>query len=170
MITITQTINFFFGGGVVPAGTGILLNDEMDDFVPNPKSVNAPEPGKRPLSSITPVIVLKDGKPLMTLGTPGATRIITTIANIILNVVDFGMDLQSAIVAPRFHNPNSPATDVEARISKDVLANLEARGHKFNMKKDSDPHFGGAQGIMFKEDGMLHGAADNRRLGKAVGY
>ena len=170
MITITQTINFFFGSGVVPEGTGILLNDEMDDFVPDPKSVNAPEPGKRPLSSMTPTIVLKDGKPFMTVGSPGATRIITAIANIIMNVVDYGMDLQSAIVAPRFHNPNRSTTDVEGRIPQDVLKNLEARGHKFTVKKEVDPYFGGAQGIMFKADGTMHGAADNRRLGMAVGY
>lgn len=171
MITVTQTINDFFGSGVVPEGTGILMNDEMDDFVTNnPSSVNAPMPGKRPLSSITPTIVLKDGKPFMTLGTPGGPRIITTVAQIIMNVIDFKMDLQSAIVDARMHTPNASVAQVELPLDEATVNELKARGHNLNIRPERSPFFGGAQGIMILPDGSLHGAADNRRLGQAFGY
>lgn len=171
MITVTQTINDFLGACVVPDGTGILMNDEMDDFVANnPDSVNAPAPGKRPLSSITPTIVLKDGKPFMTLGTPGGPRIITTVAQIIINVVDFKMDLQSAILDPRMHTANMPAAQIEQPIDEATVNELMAWGHKLNLRPERNAYFGGAQGIMILPDGSLHGAADNRRLGQAFGY
>lgn len=171
MITVTQTINDFLGACVVPDGTGILMNDEMDDFVTNnPNSVNAPAPGKRPLSSITPTIVLKDGKPFMTLGTPGGPRIITTVAQIIMNVVDFKMDLQSAITDPRMHNPNAAAAQIEQPIDEATVNELMGWGHKISLRPERSAYFGGAQGIMILPDGSLHGAADNRRLGQAFGY
>ena len=179
MITVTQTINDFFGSGVIVEGTGIIMNDEMDDFVTNnPTHSNAPAPGKRPLSSITPMIVLKDGKPFLTMGTPGGPRIITAVANIIMNVVDFKMDLQTAILNARLHNPNAAESQLERPVAEykfaeymDVLVReLEARGHKLNLRPQLSLYFGGAQGIMILPDGRLHGAADNRRLGQAFGY
>lgn len=171
MITITQTINYFFGSGVIPDGTGIWMNDEMDDFtVNNPKSVNAPEPGKRPLSSMSPTLVLKDGKPFMTLGTPGAARIITTVSQIIMNVIDFKMDLQTAIVDSRMYNANAPVSQLEQPVDEVTLRELKARGHQINLQPERSPFFGGAQGIMILPDGTIHGAADNRRLGQALGY
>ena len=170
IVTITQTLNYFLGAGVVPEGTGILLNDEMDDFDRQPTSVNAPAPGKRPSSSIAPIIVLRDGKPFMTAGTPGATRIITAMANIVLGVVDFKQELQAAILAPRFHNGNTTETAIEARFPQEVLQTLESRGYKFSVKKEMDLYFGGAQGVMFRSDGKLVGMGDPRRDGVAVGY
>lgn len=171
MITVTQTINDFLGACVVPDGTGILMNDEMDDFVTNnPDSVNAPAPGKRPLSSITPTIVLQDGKPFMTLGTPGGPRIITTVAQIIINVVDFKMDLQTAISDPRIHTANMPTAQIEQPIDEATVNELLGWGHKLNLRPERNAYFGGAQGIMILPDGRLHGAADNRRLGQAFGY
>ncbi len=179
MITVTQTINDFFGAGVIVEGTGILMNDEMDDFVANnPEHNNAPAPGKRPLSSITPMIVLKDGKPFMTLGTPGGPRIITTIAGIVMNVIDFKMDLQKAILDARSHNPNSAVSQLEKPVIEDqfkeymdvVVRELEMKGHKLNLRPERSAYFGGAQGVMILPDGTLHGAADNRRLGQAFGY
>ncbi len=171
MITVTQTINYFLGAGVVPDGTGILMNDEMDDFVANnPESVNAPAPGKRPLSSITPTIVLKDGKPFMTLGSPGGPRIISTVAQVVMNVVDFKMDLQTAINDPRLHTANAPVAQLEQAIDKATLNELTAWGHKLNLRPELSLYFGGAQGIMILPDGRLHGAADPRRLGQAFGY
>ncbi len=179
MVTVTQTINDFFGSGVIVDGTGIIMNDEMDDFVVNnPEHNNAPAPGKRPLSSITPVIVLKDGKPFLTMGTPGGPRIITTMAGIIMNVIDFKMDLQTAILNARSYNPNAAVTQLETPVLeykfKDymdvVVRELEVRGHKLNLRKELDLYFGGAQGIMILPNGSLHGAADNRRLGQAFGY
>ena len=179
MITVTQTINDFFGAGVIVEGTGILMNDEMDDFVTNnPDHNNAPAPGKRPLSSITPVIVLKDGQPVLTMGTPGGPRIITTMAGIIMNVIDFKMDLQSAILDPRSFNPNAAVAQLEkpvieykfADFADVVVRELEARGHKVNVRNPLDLYFGGAQGIMILPNGKLHGGADPRRDGVAVGY
>ena len=171
MITVTQTINYFFGSGVVVDGTGIIMNDEMDDFVTNnPKHANAPAPGKRPLSSITPTIVLKDDKPFMTLGTPGGPRIITTVAQIIMNVVDYDMDLQTAITDARMFCPNAPVAQMEKPVTESVIKGLEARGHTLNLRPQLSLFFGGAQGIMILPDGTLHGAGDSRRLGKAFGY
>jgi gamma-glutamyltranspeptidase/glutathione hydrolase len=170
LVSITQTINHFMGAGVVPEGTGILLNDEMDDFEFKPGSLNTPAPGKRPLSSIAPVILLKDGKPFLTAGSPGATRIITAMANIVVSVVDFKQELRPAILAPRFHNGNTTETAVEARFAPDVLKALEARGHHFSVKRDLDLYFGGAQGVMYRSDGKLLGMGDPRRDGVAQGY
>lgn len=170
LVTITQTINHFLGSGVVPAGTGILLNDEMDDFDLNPTSVNAPMAGKRPLSSIAPVVMLKDGKPLLTAGSPGANRIITAMANIVIQVVDFQQELGPAILAPRFHNSNLSQTEFESRFPAESIKALEALGHKIGVKGEFDLYFGGAQGVMLLPDGKLAGAADPRRDGVAVGY
>ncbi len=170
IVTMTQTLNHFMGAGVVPAATGILLNDEMDDFDLEPASVNAPAAGKRPLSSMAPLIVLRDGKPFLTAGSPGATRIITALANIVVGVVDFKLDLPGAILAPRFHNGNTTETAVEARFPREVLSELESRGYKCTMKKEFDLYFGGAQGIMFRSDGKLAGMGDPRRDGLALGY
>jgi gamma-glutamyltranspeptidase/glutathione hydrolase len=170
IVTITQTLNHFLGAGVVPEGTGILLNDEMDDFDLQPASVNAPAPGKRPLSSIAPILVLKDGKPFFTAGSPGATRIITAMANIVISVVDFKQDLPAAILAPRFHNGNTTETAIEACFPPDVLKTLESRGHRIALKKELDLYFGGAQGVMFRPDGKLVGMGDPRRDGVALAY
>jgi len=119
---------------------------------------------------MAPVIVLRDGKPFMTAGSPGATRIITALANIVIGVVDFKLSLQEAILAPRFHNGNLTETAVEARFPKEVLSALESRGYKLGVKKELDLYFGGAQGIMFRPDGKLVGMGDPRRDGVALGY
>src|SRR5206468_7659912 len=112
-VSVTYTLNESFGARVVAEGTGVLLNDEMDDFTvklgePNlyglvQGELNAIAPGKRPLSSMSPTIVMRDGKPLLVLGTPGGSWIITTVVHTILNVVDYGMTIQEAVDAPRFH-------------------------------------------------------------------
>lgn len=170
MITVTQTINLFWGSGVVPEGTGILMNDEMFDFNARPGEANSPVAGKRPLSSMAPTMILKDGKPFATLGTPGGTRIISALANILVNIIDFDMGIQQAIEAPRFHNPNSTVTAVEGGIAPEALAILKTQGHKFSNRKNLDLYFGGAQGVMLGADGKLYGGADPRRDGVALGY
>lgn len=143
LVAVTYTLNDWFGAKVTAAGTGILLNNEMDDFtsapgVPNMYGLvqgeaNAIAPGKRPLSSMTPTIVLRDGKPFMVVGTPGGSRIITAVLHTIINVVDFGMNIQEAVDAPRFHQQWQPeATAVEARaLSPDSRRILESWGHVF---------------------------------------
>jgi gamma-glutamyltranspeptidase / glutathione hydrolase len=170
IVALTQTINFFFGSGVLVPGTGIMLNDEMDDFNPQPGTSNSVEPKKRPLSSMTPTIMLKNGKPFLSVGSPGATRIISALTQIIVNVVDFRMNIQDAIDAPRIHCMTGDIF-MESRIPKEVQDALIAKGHKLNVRGAVDLYFGGAQGVMIDPaSGMLYGAGDPRRDGAAVGY
>lgn len=170
MVALTQTINFFFGSGVLVPGTGIMLNDEMDDFTPKPGQSNSIEPRKRPLSSMSPMLVLKDGKPVLSIGSPGATRIISALPQILMNIVDYGMNLQEAIDAPRIHCMTGDIF-MEARIPKEVQLSLVNMGHKLSLKKDVDLYFGGAQAVMLNLlTGKLYGAGDPRRDGVAIGY
>lgn len=169
MVAVTKTINYFFGSGVTVPGRGFILNNEMDDFNAEPGTSNSVEPGKRPLSSMTPTFVLKDGNPFMTLGSPGATRIITSVAQIISNVIDHEMDIQEAINAPRMFDMRGTLS-VESRMDENVLKELEEMGHVIDVKGDVDLYFGGAQCIMMEDSGTLHGGGDPRRDGQAVGY
>ena len=140
-VSNTYTLNFSYGLGLVADGTGVLLNNELDDFTAKPGTANAyglvgfnanlPGPGKRPLSSMTPTIVLKDGKPFLVTGSPGGSRIITAVLQVITNVIDFHMPIDKAVGAPRLHNQWQPdETYAEPGFAPDVLAALERRGHK----------------------------------------
>ena len=175
---VTTTLNDSFGSRVTATGLGFLLNDEMDDFaakqgVPNTYGLiqgpaNAIGPAKRPLSAMTPTIVLKDGKLFMVLGSPGGPTIITTVANILLGVIDYGLDVQAAVNAPRFHNQWLPDTIIlEDRISPDTIHLLENKGQKVQIR-----HFwGDAECIeVDPRTGERLGASDGRNNGKAVGY
>jgi gamma-glutamyltranspeptidase/glutathione hydrolase len=177
-VAVTTTLNDSFGSRVTATGLGFLLNDEMDDFaskqgVPNAYGLiqgpaNAIGPGKRPLSAMTPTIVLKDGKLFLVLGSPGGPTIITTVANVLMGVVDYGLDIQSAVNAPRFHNQWLPDSIlVEDRISTDTIHLLENKGQKITTR-----HFwGDAECIeVDAKTGELRGASDGRNNGKAVGY
>lgn len=172
-VSLSQTINYFFGSGVIVPDVGIIMNNEMDDFSTNPESPNAPEPGKTPLSSMSPTIIEKDGKPFMILGTPGGTRIFTAMTQIVSNVIDFGMGMDEAIEAPRMHCYSSGgearAIYVESRIPVITIETLKILGNEVELKGAHDLYFGGAQGIMLK-DGVLFGGGDSRRDGIAVGY
>jgi len=170
LVALTQTINYFFGSGVLVPGTGILLNNEMDDFVPKPGALNSIEPRKRPLSSMSPTLVLKDGKPLLSIGSPGSTRIISALAQIFVNIIDHRMNIQEAIEAARIHCMTGEIF-MESRIPKDVQQALIDKGHKVTVRKDFDLYFGGAQGVMIDpKTGSLYGGADPRRDGFAIGY
>ena len=170
LVALTQTINYFFGSGVLVPGTGILLNNEMDDFVPKPGALNSIEPRKRPLSSMSPTLVLKDGKPLLSIGSPGATRIISALAQILVNIIDHRMNIQEAIEAARIHCMTGEIF-MESRIPKDVQQALINKGHKVTVRQDFDLYFGGAQGVMIDpKTGALYGGADPRRDGFAIGY
>ncbi len=171
VVSNTYTLNFSYGSGIVAAGTGILLNNEMDDFsakpgVPNAYGLiggeaNAIEPGKRPLSSMSPAIVFKDGKPRFATGTPGGSRIITTTLQIIMNVVDHGMNIAAATAAPRIHHQWLPdELRVEVGISPDTLDLLSVRGHRVKVGNA----MGSTQTVMRIDTGFL-GAADPRRAG-----
>jgi len=177
-VAVTTTLNDSFGSRVTAEGLGFLLNDEMDDFatkqgVPNSYGLiqgqaNAVGPNKRPLSAMTPTIVLKDGKLFLVLGSPGGPRIITTVANILMGVVDFGLDIQEAVNAPRFHHQWLPdQIDVEDRLSPDTMNLLRSKGHRLNVV-----HFwSDGECIMIDpKTGERLGASDGRNNGKAVGY
>ncbi len=177
-VAVTTTLNDWFGSRVTVEGLGFLLNDEMDDFsakpgVPNTYGLlqgaaNAIAPGKRPLSSMTPTILLKDGKPYLVLGSPGGPRIITTVANIIMGVVDFRMNIQEAVNAPRFHHQWMPdKITVEKGFPSETLAELRKRGHEV----DEAGHWSDGECIAIDpRTGDRLGASDFRNNGKAVGY
>src|ERR1039458_3782024 len=182
-VSVTTTLNDSFGSRVTADGLGFLLNDEMDDSaakqgVPNACGLiqgpaTAIGPGKRPLSAMTPTIVLrkdglKDGKLFLVLGSPGGPTIITTVANILMGVVDFGLDIQEAVNAPRFHNQWLPDQIlVEDRLSPDTMNLLRSKGHKL----DAEHFWGDGECVMVDpKTGERLGASDGRNNGKAVGY
>ncbi len=177
VVSNTYTINFSYGSGIVAKGTGILLNNEMDDFsakpgVPNAYGLiggaaNAIEPGKRPLSSMTPTLVFKDGKPWLVTGSPGGSRIITTVLQIILNTVDHGMNVAAATAAPRMHHQWLPdELRIEPGFSRDSLRLLVEKGHRVVVKNA----MGSTQSLLRIEDGWT-GASDPRRPGAlTLGY
>ncbi|HOI35032.1 Gamma-glutamyltranspeptidase [Mesotoga infera] len=172
MVAITKSINYFFGSGVVVPGTGIIMNNHMDDFVPTPGSANSVEPGKRPLSSMSPTLVLDpQGRPYMTIGSPGATRIITTVAQVISNIIDHGMTIQQAILAPRVFRTASGPMSIEGRISINAYNKLLEMGHQLTVRGDYDAYFGGVHGVLYNYDiGILFGGADPRRDGQAFAF
>jgi gamma-glutamyltranspeptidase/glutathione hydrolase len=178
-VAVTYTLNGGYGNGITVPGLGFLLNNEMDDFASKPGSpnmfglvqgeANAIQPGKRPLSSMTPTIVLKDGKLFMTVGAPGGSRISTAVLQVILNVVDFGMNVQDAIDFPRFHHQWQPdKLSLERGISPDTVALLETRGYDV----DYAPGVVLAQvAAIVSDGGWLQGGSDGRSAaGKASGY
>ncbi|HEV2399997.1 MAG TPA: gamma-glutamyltransferase [Candidatus Sulfotelmatobacter sp.] len=186
-VAVTTTINDWFGSRVTADGLGFLLNDEMDDFsakpgVPNSDGLiqgeaNAIGPGKRPLSSMTPTIVVHDGKAVLVLGSPGSSKIITTVANILMGVVDYKLNLQEAVNAPRFHNQWLPdVVNVEKTFFPDTMNILRGMGYKVQIgigEVDGEsPYWSDAECIAVDEKtGERLGATDGRNSnGKAVGY
>ncbi len=177
-VSITTTLNGSYGSQVVVAGAGFLLNNEMDDFSVKPGApnlyglvggaANAIEPGKRMLSSMTPTILEKDGKLFMVVGTPGGSTIITSVFQTILNVVDFGMGMQEAVNAPRFHHqwlPDEVALEKEA-IAQPIRHSLSTTGYKL-VDRNS---IGRVDAILVLPDGSLSGGADPRGDDTAMGY
>ncbi len=173
----TYSLNFNYGLGLVAEGTGILLNNTLDDFAAKPgapnafglvgSAANAPGANKRPLSSMTPTIVLKDGKPVIVTGAPGGSRIITAVLQVILNVIDFNKSITEAVAAPRVHHQWLPDQVLAERtLPPETLRALEARGHTVRI----GPSTGAAHSIAAISTGF-EGAADGRsRGGLAVGY
>jgi gamma-glutamyltranspeptidase/glutathione hydrolase len=185
-VAVTTTINDWFGSRVTADGLGFLLNDEMDDFsskpgVPNSdgllqSELNAIGPGKRPLSSMTPTIVAHDGKTILVLGSPGSSKIITTVANVLMGVVDYGMNIQESVNAPRFHHQWMPdVVNVEQWFSSDTLNLLQHMGYKVEVGLHYDevalPYWSDAECIAIdSKTGDRLGASDGRGNGKAIGY
>ena len=176
-VSNTYTLNFSYGSGLVAKGTGILLNNEMDDFSAKPGTpngyglvggdANAVEGNKRPLSSMSPTIVMKDGKPFLVTGSPGGSRIITTTLQIIMNVIDHGLNIAEASNAARVHHQWLPdELRVETSLNRDTISLLEAKGHKVKVQSA----MGSTQSIMVTDQGIF-GATDPRHSGsEAVGY
>ena len=170
VVALTQSINSFFGSGVVVPGTGVLLNNHLADFDGAGGGTNAIGPGRRPASSIAPTVVLRDGTPVLVIGTPGATRIVSALAQIIVNIVDFGLGLDEAIEAPRIHCLTETLA-LEGRFPADVVEALKSWGHPVKLYPDWDNFFGGAQAILIdSRKNTLYGSADSRRDGFAAGY
>ena len=187
-VAVTYTLNNWFGARVTAAGTGVLLNNEMDDFTSKPDvpnafglvqgAANAIAPGKRPLSSMCPTIVTRDGKPLLVLGTPGGSRIITAVLQVIVHVVDYGMNVQEAVDAPRFHQQWLPdVTNVEDfALSPDTRALLVGMGHHLDAPQPAN-HVAAIIVVAPSVDGKpvganrYYGAIDPRiNTGQALGY
>jgi gamma-glutamyltranspeptidase / glutathione hydrolase len=178
VVSLTFTVNYRFGAGVVVPGTGILLNDEMDDFAISPGvpnvfglvggDANAIAPGKTPLSSMTPTIVTENGKFRLAAGAPGGSTIITTVLQIILNTLEYKMDVGAALGAGRIHHqwlPDKLNVDPWG-FDPATLAQLQQRGHKIEQRE----YWGNANAIQLLPDGRLEGAADPRGEGTAAGY
>jgi gamma-glutamyltranspeptidase/glutathione hydrolase len=170
-VSNTYTLNFSYGLGLVAEGTGVLLNNELDDFTAAPGASNAyglvgfeanlPGPGKRPLSSMSPTIVLKDGRPVLVTGTPGGSRIISTVLQVIVNVLDYDMDVATAVAAPRLHHQWLPdEVRIERGFADDTIAALKAKGHHLIEPMGQTS----ANSIAVTPDGLL-GAPDPRTRG-----
>lgn len=178
IVTITQTLNNFFGSGISPEGTGIFLNDEIRDFSFVEGSINAPAPYKQPASYMMPTVILKDGAPYATLGSPGGSRIPSAVLQVVLNMIEFDMDIQTAINSPRVYCFTT-SDEAEGAAKKILLENslaslapqLNAMGYDATVYSLSpiDSYFGGVQGIKVEKKGY-HGGADPRRDGKALGF
>ncbi len=176
-VSNTYTLNFSYGIGLVAEGTGVLLNNELDDFTAAPGAANAyglvgfeanlPGPGKRPLSSMTPTIVLKDGKPVLVTGSPGGSRIISTVLQVILNTLDFDMNIAAAVAAPRLHHQWLPdQVRMERGFPDDIVTALKAKGHVIGETLGQTS----ANSIAVAATGLL-GAPDPRTRGsEAAGY
>lgn len=178
LVAVTTTLNDLFGSGVVVDGAGFFLNNEMDDFsiktgYPNifgltGSEANSIAPGKRMLSSMTPTIILKNEKPFLIVGTPGGGRIITTVLQVIVNIIDFNFTLENAIDYPRFHHQWLPD---EIQVEKDLLNKktkneLQNMGYIINIIRD----FCSVDAIIFNPDGSMQGHSDRRGYGSALGF
>jgi gamma-glutamyltranspeptidase/glutathione hydrolase len=186
-VSNTYTLNDSYGSKVVMRGTGVLMNDEMDDFAAKPGTPNlfgliqgernAVAPRKRPLSAMTPTFVMRqDGTLWFAVGSPGGPTIINTVLQVITNVIDFDMNIQQAIDAPRFHHQWMPDLVFweEYGVNPEVRAALEKMGHQFRAipgnRKDEPGNLGDAQGIVIDATGMRMGASDPRLAGAPAGW
>jgi gamma-glutamyltranspeptidase/glutathione hydrolase len=182
-VSTTTTINSSFGSGIVVEGAGFLLNNEMDDFSGKPgvmnqfgllgTEANSIQPEKRMLSSMTPTIILKDAKPMIVIGSPGGSQIITTVLQVVLNCIDFNMNIREAIEAPRIHHQWMPDSIFceQNSLSPEVKQELIQMGYRFWDNWTALPLIGIAEGIMIDNPNkIIYGASDPRGGGLAVGY
>ncbi len=163
----TSTVEHPFGSGIMVSDYGFILNNELTDFDANPGGTNEPGPGKRPVSCKCPTILFKDGKPVMTLGSPGGPTIIASVFQTIVHYLDFGVSIKDAIDEPRIFVTTGPLVEWEGEMDQNAKGELEAMGFDFG---DEPSSIGNVQAIVIDgENGLLHGAADFSREGKAAG-
>lgn len=165
VVAYTITIESTGGSGMVVPGRGFLLNNELTDFNAGPGTANSVQPGKRPRSSMAPTIVLRDGKPVYALGSPGGSTIITTVLQTLINLIDFDMTPEEALAAPRMSQQTGANTSAEGGFSEEVMAELAAMGHTFNQSSE----IGAATLISFNDDGTMTAVAEPVRRGSGVG-
>ncbi|HEY3383487.1 MAG TPA: gamma-glutamyltransferase, partial [Vicinamibacterales bacterium] len=176
MVSLTQTLGAWFGSGIVAEGTGVLFSNQMRHLHMEPDSPSRMEPGKRPRSNQSPIIALKDGKPFMAIGTPGSDGIWQRMAQVIVNIVDFDMDIQTAITKPRiifgdYQETGSalkPKLQVENRIPKETMDRLRATGYEIESVVEDE---GRVNGVMFNgRTNFLTAGADPRNMVYAIGW
>jgi gamma-glutamyltranspeptidase/glutathione hydrolase len=170
LVSLTQSINDFYGAGVMAPASGILLNNHMGDFSGDSTRNNSIKPLHRPVSNMAATIVRKDGKPVLVIGSPGGPRIASTVAQVILAVLDGRLRLDEAIKAPRFFPLNSTLM-VETRMPQSTLDGLEKLGWKIELNGSINNYFGGVHAVQIDpQTHRLFGAADPRRDGAPVGF
>lgn len=170
MVSVTQSINWEFGSGVMADGYGFVLNNEVEDFDVDPNSPNCVDSNKEPMSSMSPTIILnEDDSPFMILGSPGGARIIPIVTQVISNVIDYNLPVQEAINEPRVYDNADNKLVFEKTINKDLVYKLMDMGHRVSIYQEDSKHFGGVQAVMYNKDNIA-GGADERRDGKVLGY
>jgi gamma-glutamyltranspeptidase/glutathione hydrolase len=172
VVSMTQTQGpQWFGSGVVVAGTGVVFNNGMMLYSPDPKAANSIEPGKRAVTNMSPALVIKDGKPFLAVGLPGARRIPTSVTNYIVDIVDHGLTLQQSLALPRFHVEDKEPMRIEKGLPDVTLAGLSAMGHKLGPELTITDFYGPAMGVQVDSTGLYRGGADPRPAGATVmGY
>ena len=173
IVSLTESLECYFGSGITVPGTGVLLNDTMHDFEPRPETTNSVAAGKIPTSSMSPTIVLKAGRPVLALGAAGGPRIVSATFEVLLNVIEYGLGLQDAVAEPRIHL-NGSDVQLEEPL-RSAARELRKMGHSVEVKKRMGPgdtglYFGGVHAAQIAEDDSLTGAADPRRDGFAAGF
>ncbi len=173
-VALTQTINHLYGAKIMLPTSGVILNDELRDFTFEEGHPNAPHPNAWPATNMCPTVVLDaEGEIVAVLGSPGGTRISSVVLEILVNLIDFGMDAEEAVAAPRFHpvDPGGRKLSVETGVAEDVLEDLRGRGWEIEERDPEGAYFGGAQ-VLLRDPatGVITGAADPRRDGNVDGF
>jgi gamma-glutamyltranspeptidase/glutathione hydrolase len=172
-VALTATLGNRFGSGVTVPSLGVVLNDGMMWFDPEPGRLNSIRPGKRALHAATPTLVFRGSRPLLALGSPGARKIMSSVLQVLLHFVDHGMGIQDSIQAPRIHTEASPPLLVESHLPAEVAEGLRSRGHDVVIKKEGllSSWFGRPSGIhVDSEQGCFRGGMEPYRVGIALGY
>src|SRR5208283_3287501 len=169
VVAMTESVECYFGSGVVVPGTGIVLNDTMHDFDPRRGRLNSVAPGKIPMSSMSPTIVHRDGIPYLAIGSAGSTRIVSSVLQTLLGVLEFDLSMERAVCAPRIHIQGDEI-EAESRIPRASIDALRQMGHRVKLKRPRELYFGGVHTVMIRSDDRLEGVADPRRDGVASGY